>query len=149
MVTVKTDCNHCIHRNVCRNEGKVDSYAKKLRNTNFGKGPNDDYDWNTISESDHIDIEFSCKDYSKDASVRPRPPKKVEKLIDPCSPCVCVGTRCEHCMFGYRSAETRHSMAVRLINNDHNNSDAIASNLKLYNKDWEKYVGDEEVKKDE
>lgn len=35
----------------------------KLKNMNYGTGPNDDYDWETISDSRHVNVTFACSDY--------------------------------------------------------------------------------------
>lgn len=66
MLKVSTDCTTCAHEKVCRKNGVVESMKNKLANTNYGKGPNDDYDWNIISEHNGIDICFKCKNYDPD-----------------------------------------------------------------------------------
>ena len=35
----------------------------KLKDMNYGTGSNDDYSWDDISKSRHVDITFSCTDY--------------------------------------------------------------------------------------
>ena len=35
----------------------------KLKNMNYGTGPNDDYDWETISDIHHVNVAFACSDY--------------------------------------------------------------------------------------
>lgn len=51
MIKVKTECDDCIHSKVCRHKGNVEMFYDKLKNENFGKGPNDDYDWVNIYKS--------------------------------------------------------------------------------------------------
>lgn len=63
MITLTTDCDKCVHKGVCKYEGNAKSDMNKLKNTMYGKGPNDDYDWDIISNSRNVDIKFSCKDY--------------------------------------------------------------------------------------
>lgn len=63
MLRLKTDCNKCLHRNVCKNKGNARMAMKKLKDTNFGDSPNDDYGWDIMSDALHINIEFSCPDY--------------------------------------------------------------------------------------
>lgn len=63
MLRLKTDCNKCLHRNVCKNKDNAKAAMNKLKDTNYGKGPNDDYGWDIMSDVLHINIEFSCPDY--------------------------------------------------------------------------------------
>ena len=63
MITLKTDCNKCIHKDICRYINNAKGDMIKLKNMNYGEGPNGDYDWETISNSQHVNIEFSCPDY--------------------------------------------------------------------------------------
>lgn len=138
MVTVKTDCSGCIHFKVCKNIDNAKSYVEKLEAM-----MNDDGDrLKDLIERDRVDFEVSCKDYYKDASVIS--PKKLDKLIDPCSPCVCPSAPCVQCMFGYQPIETRHKVAVKII--EEGRPERIAEKLKKHYPDWEKYVSDEEVK---
>ncbi|MCM1090054.1 MAG: hypothetical protein NC413_04370 [Muribaculum sp.] len=37
----------------------------KLKDTNYGSGPNDDYGWDVMSDHLNIKIEFSCPDYEE------------------------------------------------------------------------------------
>lgn len=46
MIKLKTDCDTCLHKDM-----------------NYGTGPNDDYSWDDISKSRHVNITFSCTDY--------------------------------------------------------------------------------------
>ena len=63
MIRLVTDCNTCIHKDICRyiNNSKADMI--KLKNMNYGEEPNNDYNWETISNSHHVNITFSCPDY--------------------------------------------------------------------------------------
>lgn len=36
-----------------------------LKKTQYGSGPNDDYDWDIIMEHKKVVIEFSCPDFEK------------------------------------------------------------------------------------
>lgn len=36
-------------------------------------------------------------------------------MLNPCDPCCCPGVPCEHCRFGYRSAESNHNLMKDLI----------------------------------
>lgn len=65
MLKVATDCSKCVHQKVCRKVNNMEMLKNKLANTNFGKGPNDDYDWDTMSDSYGVDISFSCADFSQ------------------------------------------------------------------------------------
>ena len=60
MIGIKTDCAKCTHADVCKYKGNAESDMNKLKNMMYGKGPNDDYDWNIMSESRHVNIMFSC-----------------------------------------------------------------------------------------
>ena len=69
MIKLKTDCETCMHKNICRFRDNAKSDVNKLKNINYGIGPNDNYDWDTISNSRHVTIEFSCMDYTRDNSI--------------------------------------------------------------------------------
>ena len=36
-------------------------------------------------------------------------------MLNPCSPCVCPGTGCEHCYFGYRSEAEKHELMKHFL----------------------------------
>ncbi|WP_289307852.1 hypothetical protein [uncultured Phocaeicola sp.] len=38
---------------------------KKLANTTYGNGPNDDYGWDVMMKSQNVDVSFSCPDYQE------------------------------------------------------------------------------------
>ena len=65
MITLKTDCNTCIHKDICRYKDNAKYDMNKLRDMNYGEGSNDDYDWETMSNSHHVNIDISCKDFEK------------------------------------------------------------------------------------
>ena len=65
MLKLRTDCNDCLHSKVCKNKNKAKSAMEKLKNANYGKGPNDDYGWDVISDAMHVNIDFSCLDFDK------------------------------------------------------------------------------------
>lgn len=64
MIKLKTDCKDCIHEKVCKNKNNAKYDMEKLKNTMYGKGPNDDYYWYIMMEARHVDIEFSCPDFT-------------------------------------------------------------------------------------
>ena len=68
-VNVKTNCKNCVHEKVCRNNGRPESFKRRMENTNYGKGPNDDYGLDTMSDSYHISIDISCNDFEKSVPV--------------------------------------------------------------------------------
>lgn len=63
MIKLATECGTCLHKDVCRYINNAKGDMLKLKNINYGTGPNDDYTWDTISGSHHVDITFSCPDY--------------------------------------------------------------------------------------
>ena len=63
MIRLVTDCNTCMHKEVCKHKDNAKSDMEKLKNMIYGEGPNDDYTWDTISSSRHVNITFSCPDY--------------------------------------------------------------------------------------
>lgn len=65
MIKLATDCKDCIHSKVCRNKDNAKSAMEKLKKMQFGKGPNDDYDWDTMMKVCNVNINFSCPDYVK------------------------------------------------------------------------------------
>lgn len=69
-VNLKTKCEECTHAKVCRNKNQAKYFANKLKETNYGDGPNDDYDYDTMSEHYHVNIDIYCKDFEK---VKPVP----------------------------------------------------------------------------
>lgn len=65
MLKLRTDCDKCIHSKVCRNKNNPKNAMKKLANTTYGNGPNDDYGWDVMMKQEHVDVSFSCPDYEK------------------------------------------------------------------------------------
>lgn len=63
MITLKTDCGKCMHNNVCKNLGKAKADMMKLRDMTYSDGSTNEYDWESMSKSRHVDIEFSCPDF--------------------------------------------------------------------------------------
>lgn len=62
-VNLKTKCEECVHEKVCRNIGRPKIFKKCIENTQYGRGPNDDYGLDTMSDSYHISIDISCNDF--------------------------------------------------------------------------------------
>lgn len=71
MIKLITDCDKCIHNKMCKYRRNAELAMKKLKSMTYGTGPNDDYDWGTMMEFEHVDITFSCPDYVK-ATPTPR-----------------------------------------------------------------------------
>ena len=65
MITLKTNCDDCIHSNICRFKDNAKSDMERLKGTMYGKGLNDDYDWDTILKSRNVNVVFSCPDFKK------------------------------------------------------------------------------------
>lgn len=72
MIKLVTKCENCIHRNVCRNCDQPKYFADRLSKNNYGNGSNDDYDFVTMSEHYHVNIDISCEDYKQNV---PKPRK--------------------------------------------------------------------------
>lgn len=68
MIKLKTDCVKCLHEKVCKNKNNAVNDMNKLKIMQYGKGPNDDYDWAIMMEHRHVNIEFSCPDYCKNTA---------------------------------------------------------------------------------
>lgn len=65
MLKLKTDCDRCSHVKVCKNRNNAKQAMEKLKNMNYGSGPNDDYGWDIMSDHLNIKIEFFCPDYEE------------------------------------------------------------------------------------
>ena len=63
MIKLNTDCEKCIHKKVCRNKDNAKNAMERLKNMQYGEGPNDDYDWDNMMDSKRVNIAFSCPDY--------------------------------------------------------------------------------------
>ena len=63
MIKLKTNCDECNHNVVCKHIDTAKNNMEKLKKTQYGSGPNDDYDWDTMMEQYDVNIEFSCKNY--------------------------------------------------------------------------------------
>ena len=72
MIKLKTDCVNCMHEKICRYKHNPRNAMNKLKNMTYGNGPNDDYDWDTMMQSQHVIIEFSCPDYKLDQGINIR-----------------------------------------------------------------------------
>ena len=64
MFKLMTSCTDCLHSKMCKYKGNVESDFNKLKNTTYGYGPNDNYDWWTMSEHRNVEIRFACPDYT-------------------------------------------------------------------------------------
>lgn len=65
MIKCLTNCIECVHRTVCKYEGNANHVTNKLKGLTYGKGTNDDYDWNTMTNSLKVNIDISCPDFRK------------------------------------------------------------------------------------
>ena len=70
MIKLTTDCEKCLHAKVCRHKGNAKNAMEKLKKTRFGKGPNDDYDWETMMNHSGVTITFSCPDFANSVVFR-------------------------------------------------------------------------------
>lgn len=68
MINLKTECKDCIHEKVCKNKGNPIWIKNKLAEMTLGSGPNDDYDWATMTDAYRVKIDISCSDYSRSNS---------------------------------------------------------------------------------
>lgn len=69
MIKLETDCNDCIYSKMCKNKDNAKNDMEKLKRTNYGKGPNDDYGWDLMMRSRNVVITFSCPDFD-DVAIR-------------------------------------------------------------------------------
>lgn len=65
MIKLKTNCNNCTHKKVCKNINNAEHNMNKLKKTQYGSGPGDDYNWDIIMECYNVVIEFSCPDFEE------------------------------------------------------------------------------------
>ena len=63
MINLKTNCDNCIHAEVCKRKDKPKYICEKLGDLTFGKGPNDVYDWDTMMEQYKVNVDISCPDF--------------------------------------------------------------------------------------
>ena len=73
MIKLKTNCNNCTHKKVCKNINNAEHNMNKLKKTQYGTGPSDDYDWNIMMEHYNVVIEFSCLDFEKTKTLIRKP----------------------------------------------------------------------------
>lgn len=65
MIRLATDCKECVHEKMCKYRNNAVHAMNKLSSMTYGTGPNDDYDWNTMMECEHVTITFSCPDFNR------------------------------------------------------------------------------------
>ena len=63
MIELKTKCDECIHKNVCKYENRAKDAMEKLKSTKYGEHEGRDYNWETMSNSEDFVISFSCLDF--------------------------------------------------------------------------------------
>ena len=70
MIELKTKCEDCIHKKVCKNIGNTRYAMEKLKNMIYSNQINIDYSWEVIMKNENIHISFSCDDFIKYTVVR-------------------------------------------------------------------------------
>ena len=67
MIKLKTDCNECIHVNVCQYKHNAKFAMDKFKETAFKSAiSNEVCTWEEKMECDRINVEFSCPDYNEE-----------------------------------------------------------------------------------
>lgn len=72
MIELKTDCERCFHRGICRYKNNAKIAMEKLKNTIYGSNGSlrpINNDWDTVSTQDHYNISFSCPTFELDKEV--------------------------------------------------------------------------------
>lgn len=69
-IKLTTDCNNCIHKDMCKYKNNALHAMDKLKTTIYGDGPNDDYYWDIMMQHEHVNITFSCPDFSSNVLSR-------------------------------------------------------------------------------
>ena len=66
MIKLKTDCSDCTHSNVCQYKHNAKFAMDKLKREVFTSAiSNDVYTWEDKMAHDHVDLEFSCPDFTR------------------------------------------------------------------------------------
>lgn len=68
-IVLKSDCKLCEHNKVCRYKDNAKNDAEKLKKMTYGPGPNNDYDWDTMSTNRNVKITFECPGYKENQPV--------------------------------------------------------------------------------
>lgn len=68
-IKLTTNCDECAHKAMCKYKNNAQYAMEKLKDMNYGTGPNDDYSWDTMMEAEHVNITFSCPMFMKSAGV--------------------------------------------------------------------------------
>jgi hypothetical protein len=63
MIKLKTSCDDCYHKKVCRNKGNAEKAIERLFNSNYSEDPHKFRPWSLAMEDDNVDIVFSCPDF--------------------------------------------------------------------------------------
>lgn len=93
-IVLKTKCEDCVHGYVCQYKNNAKSDMEKLAKTTYGEGPSDDYDWQTMSEVNHVNISFACPHYSNLSEEKGTPSCwtcEYATVSDKTEPCVTCG----------------------------------------------------------
>lgn len=77
-IIVKTHCKDCIHKSVCSYKNNAENDADKLKKMTYGPGPNNDYDWDIMSDFRKVKITFECPNFNAGVAIR-RPPEFLHK----------------------------------------------------------------------
>ena len=65
MIKLKTNCDECVHKKVCKNINNAELNMNKLKKIQYGTGSNNDYYWDIMMKHYNVVIEFSCPDFEK------------------------------------------------------------------------------------
>ena len=63
MIKLKTECDICMHKKLCRFVYNAKNDMEKLKNTQYGNSPDTDYDWDYMTKYRNVDITFSCPNF--------------------------------------------------------------------------------------
>lgn len=63
MIKLKTDCDICMHKRICRFVHNAKNDMEKLKDTQYGNSPSTDYDWDYMAKYRNVDIFFSCPNF--------------------------------------------------------------------------------------
>lgn len=64
-IYLETNCEECIHNEVCKNKNNAKHEYDRLRDLQYGKGPNDDYPYDIMMQANRVLITIKCPDFHK------------------------------------------------------------------------------------
>lgn len=65
MIKLTTNCAECSHERVCQYKHNARNAMDKLRKITYGCGPNEDFNWEIMTQHKHVDITFSCPSFDR------------------------------------------------------------------------------------